>query len=72
MHLPDFDTQEKSQRASPQISYFCINDLLSQDLSITNKCLFALPVGIQKNNVADAFETEMCLLTLSHKASECC
>lgn len=72
MWLLDFDTQKKSQRAFLQISYFCINDLLSQDLSLTNKCLVAVPVGIQKNNAGDAFETEMCLLTLSHKASECC
>lgn len=72
MWLPDFDTQKNSQRVLLQISYFCIHDLLSQDLSITNKCLFAVPVGIQENNAADAFETEMCLLALSHKASECC
>lgn len=69
MWLLDFD-KRSHKGVFLQIRYLCINNLLSQDLSITNKSLFAVPVGIRKNNAGDVFETEMCLLTPSHKAPE--
>lgn len=67
MWLLDF---EKSQGIFLQIRYLSINNLLNKALSTTNKNLFAVSAGIQKNNGGDAFETKMHLLTPSYKVPE--